>query len=201
MSKQNLLLVFVIVFFFAVIAFTFFYGPSQRRFVASPTVLSVDTSAQIADAWKGAGVKGRIVICFSRYLNAVEAKESTDMKVIERSMEYSIVRRVYHIPPDAAWPEIQGELSKWFSMRRTSEGFIGIFDDGRVYIMPLSKFSNLTEKALVIVEPKVWSRDELMQIAGKLRSGRISSDLTVIIRGSEKDAELFRSVMTQQDVK
>ena len=195
MSKQNLLLAFVIIFFFAVIAFTLFYGPSQRRFVASPTVLSVDTSAEIADAWEANGVKGRIAICFTRYLNAVESKESTDVKVVERAMEYSIVRRVYHITPDVAWPEIQRELSKWFSMRPTSEGFIGILDDGRVYIMPLSKFSNLSEKALVIVEPKAWSREELMQIASKLQSGQISSDVTVIIRGTETDAELFRSVM------
>ncbi len=196
MPKQISLLAGSVIFFFAVIAFTFFYGPLQRRFVASPTVLSVDSSAQIADAWEATGVKGRIAICFTRYLNAVESKESTDMKVVERSMEHSLVRRVYHITPDAAWPEIQRELKKWYSMRPTAEGFIGIFKDGRVYIMPLSKFTSLSEKALVIVEPKVWSRDELMRIAGKLQSGQISSDLTVVIRGSEKDAELFRSVMT-----
>jgi len=196
MSKQNVPLALVIIFFIAVIAFTFFYGPSQRQFVASPTVLLVASSAEIADAWQAAGVKGRIAICFTRYLNAVESKESTEVKVVERSMEYSIVRRVYHITPDVAWPEIQRELSKWYSMRRTSEGFIGIFDDGRVYIMPLSRFSNLAEKVLVIVEPKVWSRDELMQIARKLQTGQISSDLVIVIRGSEKDADLFRSAMT-----
>jgi len=196
MSKQISLLAGIVIFFFAVLAFTFFYGPSQRQFVASPTVILVDSTAQIADAWEATGVKGRIAICFTRYLNAAESKDSTDMKVVERSMEYSIVRRVYHVTPDVAWPEIQRELSKRYSMRHTAEGFIGMFNDGRVYIMPLSKFSNLTEKALVIVEPKVWSRDELMQIASKLQSGQISSDLAVIIRGSEKDAELFRSAMT-----
>ena len=75
-------------------------------------------------------------------------------------------------------------------------GFIGIFNAGRVYIMPLSKLSNIREKALLILEPAVWTPDELSRIAGMLRAGEITSDLAIIIRGSEKDAELFRSVMT-----
>lgn len=110
-------------------------------------------------------------------------------------MNHGVVRKVFHVAPDSAWPEINGALSKRNDMRPTPEGFIGIFDDGRVYIMPLSRFSPVAEKALIIVEPKIWSNNELMQIVEKLKSGRISSDLVVVIRGSEKDAELFRQVM------
>jgi hypothetical protein len=160
-----------------------------------PQVLTVETSDQIAQAWEKTGVKGRVAICFTRYLNAVSVKESTDLKVTERSMETGILRKVYHIAPDSAWPEIRSALSKMNGVRTTQDGYIGIFENGRVYINPLSSFSQLSEKALIIIEPKVWTAAELLKISGKLKSGSISSDLVVIIRGSEQDAALFREAL------
>ncbi len=194
-TKQSALLAAIVLFFSAVLAGTFLYGPSQRSFNAQPQVLLVESTEQIARAFESAGVKGRMAICFTRYLNAVEGKEAKSLKVTEESMKKGVIRRVFHVTPDSAWPEVSAALAKRNGIRPTSEGFIGIFDNGRVYIMPLSRFSQVTEKALIIVEPKVWSEDELKQIASKLKSGSISSDLVVIIRGSEKDAELFRQEM------
>jgi len=197
MRKQTVLLAGITLFFISVIAFSFFYGPMRRSFASPPKVVLVDSTAHIAKEWQADAVRGRIAICFTRYLNAVETKESTDLKATEQSMKLGIIRKVFHITPDAAWPEISGALSKRDYLRSTPEGFIGIFDDGRVYIQPLSRFSTIAEKALIIVEPKVWTEEELVHIANKLQSGTISSDLVVIIRGSEKDAELFRRAITQ----
>jgi hypothetical protein len=143
------------------------------------------------------GIKGRTAICFTRYLNAQEDKDSKSLKVIEQSMNHGIVRKVFHILPDGAWPEIQAVLSKWVNMKAVPEGFIGVFDDGRVYIRPLSRFSGVAEKALIIVEPKIWTVDELNLIAARLKSGSMSSDLLLVIRGTEKDSELFRNAMIQ----
>lgn len=198
MSKNTVLLAGIILFFFSVLAFSYLYGPTRRSLASPSKILTVETTEQILQAWETSRVKGRIAICFTRYLNALETKESKSLKVIEGSMHKGILRRVYHITPDSAWPEIQGVLAKRDDMRPTSEGFIGIFDDGRAYIMPLSKFSRMTEKVLLIIEPKVWTGAELSQIAEKLKSDRISSDLVVIIRGSEQDAELFRHAMNHQ---
>jgi len=190
--KQIVLLTLITVLFLFAVLCSNLYGPNQRSFATQPKVLSVESTAQIANELDNAGVKGRIAVCFTRYLNAQEKKESTEMKVTELSMEKGIIRRVFHIPPDNAWQEIKEALSKRNDMRKTDDGFIGIFNYGRVYILPLSKFSGLPEKALVIVDPKVWTSSELIEIADKLKSGRISSDFVVIVRGSEKDAELFR---------
>lgn len=195
MSKNTALLAGIILFFFAVLVFSYQYGPTQRTLASPSKILTVETTEQILQAWEANRVKGRVAVCFTRYLNALETKESKNYKVIEGSMHKGILRRVYHVTPDSAWPEIQGVLSKRDDMRPTPEGFIGIFDDGRSYIMPLSKFSHMTEKVLLIIEPKVWTGTELTQIAEKLKSDRISSDLVVIIRGSEQDAELFRREM------
>lgn len=194
--KHRAVITGIIVLFISVVAYTYLYGPWQRSFNAqSPQVLKAESTEQIARILDSAGVKGRIAICFTRYLNALESKESKGFTVTESSMEKGIFRRVYHIAPDRAWPEISDSLSKRNGIRPISEGFIGIFDYGRVYIMPLSRFSQSTEKALIIVEPKVWTEDELKQIVSKLKSGSISSDLVIIIRGSEKEADLFRHAL------
>jgi hypothetical protein len=184
-----------IAFFLTIISLTFLYGPWKRSYNEQPLVLTVETSEQIAPILKKTGVKGRVAICFTRYLNAVEGKESTDLKVTERSMESGIFRKVYHTAPDNAWPEIRSALSKMNGVRTTQDGYIGIFENGRVYINPLSSMSQVSEKALIILEPKVWSPAELLAIAEKLRSGSISSDLVVIIRGTEQDAALFRRAL------
>jgi hypothetical protein len=192
--KQIALLIGLTAFCFAVVILAFFYGPAQRTYASPPQIVSVLTSDQIVTAWEARGVKGRIVICFTRYLNAHESKESKDTKATELGMNHGILRRVFHVTPDNAWDEIRGALSMRNDMRPTSEGFIGIFNDGRVYITPLSRFSPVAEKALIIIEPKVWSRTELQQIGEMLKSGKITSDLIVIIRGSEEDAITFRRV-------
>jgi hypothetical protein len=195
MAKHITLLAGITVFFIAVVVFSYLYGPMRRSFVSTTKVLLVESTEQTAQAWETSGVKGRITICFTRYLNALEEKESKNVKVTELSMQKGIIRRVFHITPDNAWPEISGALSKRNDMRPTPDGFIGLFDYGRVYIMPLSRSPLIEEKALIIVEPRVWSHEELLQIVDKLRTGRISSDLVIIIRGSDKDAELFRQTL------
>lgn len=194
--KRIALLAGITVFFLSVIVFSFTYGPARRSYVSPPRVISVESTAQILHNLEESGVRGRTAICFTRYLNALEGKESKDAKAIELAMNHGIIRRVFHVPPDNSWPEINEALAKRNDMRTTPEGFIGIFDDGRVYIQPLSRFLHLEDTALVVLEPKIWSGDELAQIAGRLHSGNIASDLIVIIRGSEADAETFRRALS-----
>jgi len=191
-ARNIAILVGITVFSFAVVIFLYFYGPSRRVYATSPKVISLQTVDQILQTWQSGGFKGRMAICFTRYLNAHESKDSKEANVTELALHQSILRRITHIPPDNAWQEIDKVLSSRNIMRATPEGYIGVFDDGRVYVMPLSKFSHVEEKSLIIVEPRIWSHEELQQIAEKLKSGKISSDLVIIIRGTEEDAALFR---------
>lgn len=194
MRKQLVLFVGIVIFFSATIVFTIVYGPMQRSYLPLPTVVSFQSAAEIYRALEGSGVRGRIAICFTRYLNAHDTIDSQDTRYIELSMNHGIVRKVFHVAPDAAWQEMQGELANRKFVRRTPEGFIWI-SDARVYIMPLSKFFGEEEKAIIIIEPRVWKQEELGRIADTLRSGRITSDLLVIIRGSAKDTEMFQRAM------
>ena len=195
--KQSAVLAGIMLFFFSVIAFSYLYGPARRSFASPPQIYSAESTGQITLILESSAVKGRIALCFTRYLNALETKESRDIKATETAMNHGIFRKVYHFPPDSAWSEIRGTLVNRDDMRPTPEGFVGIFDDGRVYIQPLSRLSRLTEQAVIIIEPKVWSDSELTQIAEKLITGSISSDLVVIIRGSSSDVELFRHALAR----
>jgi len=197
-AKRRALLTAIVIFFCSVILFSYFYGPTRRTFASRTTVLSVQSTEQVLQAWETSGLKGRVAICFTRYLNALETKESQAAKATELAMNHGIIRKVYHVPPDSAWGEIQGSLSRRNDMRQTPGGFIGIFDDGRVYITPLSRFTPAPEPALILVEPKIWSRDELLRIAELLSSGRLAADLVIMVRGSDRDAELFRRALGLQ---
>ena len=195
--KQSALLAGIILFFFSVVAFSYLYGPMRRSFAATPQLFSAESTGQLTLILESSAVKGRIALCFTRYLNALETKESQDSKATESAMNHGIFRKVFHIPPGSAWPEVRGTLANRDDMRPTPEGFVGIFDDGRVYIQPLTHVPQLTEKTVIIIEPKVWTDAELRQIADKLKSGGISSDLVLIIRGTQNDAELFRHAMAR----
>lgn len=196
MSRNTLLLIGIAILFVLVVIISHSYGPSRRVYLSAPQVHSAETTAEIARAWDESGARGRIAICFTRYLNALPEKESQDLKVTETAMEKGIIRRVYHVPPKRAWPEIEAALSKRIDMRPTREGFIGIFDYGRVYIQPLELLAPLQEKALVIIEPGVWTPAEIARISGMLQSGRIISDFILIIRGAENDVALFRAAIS-----
>ena len=161
----------IILFFCTVLIFSIYYGPSQRISISAPNVIPVGSSYQLENVWQSSGVKGRTLILFTRYLNAVEAMESKELKATERAMELGIVRRVFHIVPDRSWKEVSKNLEGRKGIYQTKDGFIGVFEFGRVYIQPLSHFTPPLEQSLVVVEPKVWSEDDFTQIIGYLDQG------------------------------
>lgn len=195
-SRQVALCISIVLFFLGVIIFTqYYYGPSRRVSVSPPRVDLVVSSKQLGQVWQNSGVKGRTLVTYTRYLNAKETKESTDIDVTERAMGKGVIRRVFHVVPDHAWNEVSKNLSGRKGMRPTQEGYIGVFEYGRVYIMPLSRFSPPSEKSLLVVEPKIWTVAEQAKIIANLTSGQLTADLVAIIRGTDQDAVNFRMLM------
>jgi hypothetical protein len=109
----------------------------------------------------------------------------------------AILRRIVHAPPDRAWPEIDRVLSTRPGMRPEpgAGGYDWVSSDVRVRIAPLSRFEAVPEPALVVVEPRVWSPEELASILERVRTGAVRSDLLVIIRGSESEVDAFRRAL------
>ncbi|MBI5847135.1 MAG: hypothetical protein HZB31_04175 [Nitrospirae bacterium] len=119
-------------------------------------------------------------------------KDTEGFKLAELAMSHGIVRTIFHIVPDNAWPVVTENLSGRKNARNTSSGFALIVSEGRINVLPLSHYKPLGEKSLVVVEPGVWNKQELAQIAHLIKSGDLSTDLVLIIRGSLSDMETFR---------
>lgn len=193
--KQIALFASISAFFFFAVFVSFYYGPTRRSYVSTPKIEAVGSSGQLAKALGASGVKGRVAIYFTRYLNAIETKESKEPLVTELAMDQGIIRKVFHVIPENAWTGVQTALLTRYDMRQTPEGFIGVFNSGRVYITRLSMLPPIKEKAILIVEPKVWTQEELIHIGEIIKSSYISSDLMIIIRGTGEDAEIYRTAM------
>lgn len=181
----------IFVFSLGIIAQFSFYGPMRRSYVTPPQAHSVATSSEILRIWEREWIRGRVAVTFSRYLNALETKDAKDVKVMEQAMNHGLVRTAYHIVPDRAWPEVHDNFSRWPVVKQTDTGLVGLFEDGRVYVMPLSRFTAVTEQALAVIEPSVWTESEKRDIVAKLRSGAVRTDLLTVIRGTPADAGLF----------
>ena len=181
-----------VIIFSSVLIFIHYYAQSRRKFVSPSRVESVVSTKQLEETWINANVRGRTLISFSRYLNALESIDSNDIKATEQALGKGILRRVFHVIPDNVWLEVSKNLAGRKGVRVTKEGYIGIFDGGRVYVQPLSRFRPPEEKSLLVIEPKVWTSPEQASIVAYLTSGRISTDLATVVRGTEQDVKILR---------
>jgi hypothetical protein len=163
------------------------YGPARRRYVTPPRVVSVPSASGLYELWEGLGVRGRVAVVLARDLVPAEAVVETEgVAAIGRAMHRGIVREARHVLPDERWTEARFNLSQVSIYWPSEVGFLGAFEDGRVHVLPLSRLRRMNERALVVLDPTVWSDDELQ---------RIATDLVAVVNGSARDLELLRSAL------
>jgi hypothetical protein len=172
----------------------FFHGPSRRVYVSPPRAVAIRHPMDAYGLWQASGIKGRIALVFARHLIPAEAVETTaDVEAIERAMHHGMIREVFHVVPDDHWPDVAFGLSLVSIYWPTAEGAVGAFEDGRVNVLPLSRLWIVPERALVLVDTRVWSPEEKERIARRIRSGAIETDLIGVASGTPSDLELFAS--------
>ena len=194
MKRRALTIVCILLFSFTIYSLSFVYGPLRRSFASPGKSRQVFTSAEIGGLWETEAVRGRIAVLFTRRLNAEETADSdADVKYVYLAMNHGIIRTVYHIVPDGAWPEVMDNLSRWPIVRPVPGGLVAVLENGRVYVLPLSNLKPIDEKALVVIEPGVWKRAELAHIADLVKGGSVTTDLLAVIRGSSSDLAMFCS--------
>lgn len=186
MRHRNVTILCIFIFAFGVLVFSFVYGPLQRTFASPERTVQVSSAADIDQLWESEGVRGRVAVIFTRRLNAERhGYYSQELKYIELAMRRGIVRAVYYIVPDSIWDDV---IIENYSMPMltppmpTASGFVMLFEGGRVNVMPLSRFwPDAGEKALVVLEPGIWSSDDLAYIYRIVKSGNLPADLFAII--------------------
>ncbi len=169
--------------------FAAWYGPSRRVFVAPPRVVAASTGAEILGAWRAAGVAGRVAVVFSRRLNGEQGGPggSPELAYVEVGLERGPLRAVRHYVPDAAWSEVERNLTRMPGARPIDGGFALPFGGGRVEVRPLSRLGALGETALVVVSPADWNAADRARIADALRAGLVSADVLAVLRGSAEE--------------
>lgn len=184
----------IILLFAGSIVFTFTYGPSKRTYVTPNRTVSAQSASAVDALWHSSGVHGRIAIIFARHLNQqFSGKGFPEMDYIDRAMRHGLVRSVYYIVPDSAWSEVATEnISNpqlLAPIKTTDNGFMLLHEGGRIHVMPLSKYipEQEKEKALVVIERRVWSRQEHFRINNHLKSGLLTTDFLIFIADKTKE--------------
>lgn len=176
----------IVLFFLGVAVWSFMYGPANRTFVVPDKTITVQSLNDVDGLWKASGVHGRIAVIFATHLDLLGLGSSYPIGgYLDNALYHGVVRTAIYIVPDRFWPEIERINTMWRAMiapfKATDTGFILIHEGGRIQIMPFSKYVPGDEKALVVIEPAIWSEQEQSRINGFIKSGQMVSDLTVII--------------------
>lgn len=176
----------IVLIFFATAVFIFSYGPSTRTFVMPGKTVAVRTSQELDNIWHTAGIHGRIAVLFTRHMNQEFSNNyfpQTDY--IDSAFNHGIVRKVYYIVPDRYWADVAFENSQNRAvvtpLKITDTGFILLHDEGRIQVMPLSKYIPEQEKSLVVIEEGVWDQQEMARINRLIKSRQLETDLLAMV--------------------
>lgn len=187
MPYRTVVTALVILFLVAVIAGTFSYGPSKRKFVEPRQSVTVPSAQALIQLWESTGVHGRIAVIFARHLNQEFSGGSfPEMDYLDKAMRRGLVRRAYYIVPDRAWPQVVTEniarRELIVPLKTTDAGFTLLHIGGRINVMPLSKYiPEGIETVLTVLEPEAWSPQEQFRIDTLFSSGLMTADLQVTI--------------------
>jgi hypothetical protein len=192
MPLRNACITAIVLLCIGTFVWTFAYGPAKRTFVIPDRTVHVRSVSDIDGIWNASGVHGRIAVIFARRLNQpVSITVLPEGDYLDGAMNHGIVRTAYYIVPDRVWADVLADNLQNPSLiiqpKIIDAGYILLHEAGRIYFEPFSKYipEQDREKALVVIEPAVWTREEQARISGYIRSGQLPSDLTVIVGEGE----------------
>lgn len=184
----------------AVLLFSFIYGPLCRVYATPPRAVTVESDAGIYPALKSAGLKGRILILFSPDLSQ-QIGTNTSNESIELAMRHGIVRTVYQVVPDSAWPKVfsQNLERPMPTPPKISDTDVTLLlEAGRITVMPLARFRPVEETVVVVIDPAVWPPDDRAHILRLMQSGKLATDFIALINGLPDDLQKFGAYLHGQ---
>lgn len=139
----------------------------------------------LPDEWKGK------VIEFNRKLlefayPGIAPRKSTWSFVGTDNYVYMAVRegyfrKIYHVIPESAWPEVERTLSAYRGVEASKGGFTIVIENiTPVHILRLRDLPAMSEKTVLNISGSCWSTEELMLLANMIKNGRIINDLTTV---------------------
>lgn len=152
-------------------------GRSARRVLDEPSVVRCLVPEDALGAWRRAEVRGRILVHFARSIAMVdEPGPPSPHNYLARALGEGIIRRVYHVIPEEAWPEVRATLAARPEVVRDGERFTLQNAGAPIVVVPRTALPRLDEPALVTIEGERWSPEALAEIA-TLLGGSLRHDL------------------------
>ena len=146
-------------------------GRSGRKVLAEPRAVRCAVPADALSVWRSAGVRGRTLVHFARSVAmAAEPGPPSPSSYLGRALGEGIIRRVYHVIPDDAWPEVRATLAARPGIVHEGEGFALQRAGAPIRVGPRSALPRLDEPALVTIEGERWSAQALAEISAALRT-------------------------------
>jgi hypothetical protein len=170
-------------------------GNSGRRMLPTLEVERVRAPEEALAAWRRHGVRGRVLVHFARHVAmSAERGPASPQTYLLRALEEGVIRRVYHVIPDDAWPEVDAVLASRDGVERGTGGSFRLQKAGApIVVISRSGLPPLPEPALVTVEADRWSPDALASIVARLRQGSPKSDL-VLWWGADERAPMMEAL-------
>jgi hypothetical protein len=166
-------------------------GRSGRAFAAAPAAVEVAAPALALDAWRRAGVRGRVLVLFGRYPHAntyyadwLAGAPLNDGNFLEVAVFENVVRRIYFVVPEREWEGFSAQRRMYWPYRELPGGRGAYLHN--VSGIPLvactpSSLPRSGEPVLAYVERGVFGAAEA---AGILASAGLAADL-VVLHGAE----------------
>lgn len=164
-------------------------GPRSRAFLPVPEVATVGSVDEFYALCRERGLKGRRAVVLARaWIPAEDPRgDSPGTQRLIDLMHHGVVRELFLVVEDGAWPQIHRNLSMVSIYRESATGLVAAFEDGRVNVDPLSRFWPRSEPVLLLVDPASWDPAGEQAIARLVESGRLQADLVAIVGGGPQD--------------
>jgi len=153
-------------------------GRSGRVVLARERIVRCDSPKDALIEWRRAGVRGRILVHLARHISADPAPGPlSDENYLYQAIRENIVRRIYHVIPEADWPEVESHLHANPAAELSGGTFRVQIEGAPVIVLRLADLPDPGEPVLVDLDSDRFTTEQLTQVAGRLARATPRSDL------------------------
>lgn len=171
----------------AVLAWLSLTGLENRVVAEGRRIRALSAAHEAVAAWKEEGVRGRILLHFDRRIRAGAIENGiSDENYVYQAAVMNLVRKIYHVVPDASWSEVRERLSRMPGVSGRGEHFRLTIEGTPIIVVPLSHLPPLEEKTLVNIRGGCWNDDDLRSIASFAAGETPGADI-ITVSGPDAD--------------
>lgn len=169
-------------------------GLEGRAFHDGMRIRAIPEPYLAVKAWKEEGVRGRVLVHFDRQIHAGALEGGvSDENYVYQAAEMNLIRKIYHIVPDAAWPEVRDALSRMLGVSNQGGLFHLTLEGTPIIVSTLKHIPVISEKVLINISGDYWNEGDLQRMALLVGNGRLIPDI-ITVSGSDtgRIMEAFR---------